>query len=62
MEIRYYKGKRYLLIEDLGNLSRIQEENKPNETRLVETINLLTEEEFQTVKDNRRSTHVNWIN
>lgn len=61
-EIVYYKGIQYHIIEELeSGLTRLQEVSKPTVTKLVETQYVLSEEQYQVVLKNRRSTHQMWI-
>lgn len=56
----YYKGKAYFLIEEKTDLSEIQLESNPGETRLVDKKLVLSEEEYEHQKNNRLSNHVTW--
>lgn len=59
-KIVYYKGKQYRVEYENSTLTKLQSENGTVEL-LVETKNVLTPEQFEEKKKNRRSEHVNWI-
>lgn len=58
---RYYKGERFIVLETNESITKLQNETNSSIQKIVETKNLLTEEEFQKQMNNRRSNHVNWI-
>lgn len=55
----YYKGKEYVLVKFIGE--QLAEIKNNVETKTIELRFLLTPEEFEHQKNNRISTHQNWI-
>lgn len=58
-EVVYYKGNDYRVEFRGDKVSKIVSTNGVT-TLTVETSNLLTPEEYELKKANRRSAHVNW--
>ena len=57
-EIRYYKGVPYNVIMEQGDLIQLGDITNPQVQKLVERKNTYTQEEFDKLKESRRSPHV----